>query len=66
MSALPPAYRLGQVYDLPAALAECLVAEGVALIEMRGAKSQTFEGRERRKFADVIFEYREDKKLRRH
>ena len=32
-------YRPGHVYDLPAALAQYLVAEGFALVEMRSEQS---------------------------
>ena len=32
-------YRQGEVYDIPTALAMVLVAEGFAIIEMRGPQS---------------------------
>ena len=34
------AYRKGEVYDIPPAVAMVLVAEGFAIIEMRGQPSQ--------------------------
>ena len=58
-------YRPGQVYDVSASLAEYLVAEGFAAIEMRGdSEHQRFAGRERRRFHEVIEEHRRGKKIR--
>ena len=34
-------YRAGEVYDIPTAVAMVLVAEGFALIEMRGPQPHT-------------------------
>lgn len=44
-------YRPGQVYDLPAALAEYLVTQGFGLIEMRSDEQRqgSIEGDRRRK-----------------
>ena len=42
-------YRTDRVYDLPAAVAEYLVAQGFALLEMRGEKkTEGFAGADRR------------------
>ena len=58
-------YRPGQVYDVSAGLAEYLVTEGFAAIEMRsGSDHQRFGGRERRRFHEVIEEHRSNRKVR--
>jgi hypothetical protein len=44
-------YRLGQVYDLPPSVAEYLVLEGYAIIEMRrGQRSKRARRTDRRKY----------------
>jgi hypothetical protein len=59
-------YHVGQVYDLSTGIAEYLVAEGFAIVEMREeTKRKSFMGPERRKFGVVIDEYRDGKKVRR-
>jgi hypothetical protein len=41
-------YRPDRVYDLPASVAEYLVAQGFALLEMRGETKKGFGGLDRR------------------
>lgn len=59
-------YRVGQVYDLVPAVAEYLVAEGFAIIEMRNDNNlPTFTGPDRRRrITDIIAKHREGKKIR--
>ena len=42
-------YRPGEVYDLPPSLAECLVMEQYAILEMRDPQSRRWEGSEERR-----------------
>jgi hypothetical protein len=42
-------YRPGEVYDLPPSLAECLVMENYAIVEMRDQHSRRYEGSEDRR-----------------
>ena len=42
-------YRPGEVYDLPPSLAECLVMEKYAIVEMRDQQSRRTEGIEERR-----------------
>jgi hypothetical protein len=58
-------YRPGHIYDVSASLAEYLVAEGFAAVEMRcGSDHRPFTGHERRKFREVIDEHRNGRKVR--
>ena len=41
-------YREGEVYDIPTAVAMVLVAEGFAIIEMRGPQQGTWRDPDRR------------------
>ena len=43
------AYRVGQAYDLPAEVAQYLVAEGFAIVEMRTEPQRPFDGPDRRR-----------------
>ena len=58
-------YRSGRVYDLSPSLADYLIAEGSALLEMRrDGPAQPISGPDRRAVAQIIEEYRSGKRPR--
>ena len=58
-------YRQGHVYDLSPSLADYLIAEGAALLEMRrDGPAQPLTGPDRRAIAQIIEEYRSGKRAR--
>ena len=58
-------YHPGRVYDVSTSLAEYLIAEGSALLEMRhDGPAQPLAGPDRRAVAQIIEEYRSGKRAR--
>lgn len=58
------AYHAGHVYDIAPSLAEFLIAEGYAILEMRREQSAHAEPERRRAARTIIDEHRDGRRVR--